>query len=147
MKILLAFGAIGAAVYQLLVYYLTRKKFYSLASAQGTIVKSKLDNYNDLEGKRIYSANIEYSFTHQSQEIVSNQVALRSFQLFPNFNYESGLVSKYKEGSTVIVRYKSENPLESYIEVAPLSILSVVAVLLASAAATAYLVFAKWAVV
>ena len=144
MKSLLAFGALGAALYQLITFLLTRRAFNELPSVKGIVTESKLDDYSDAEGKRVYSANIEFKFTLNNEEYTSNSSALRSFQLVPDHNYECNLVGKYESGDVVTVRYKAGCPDQAYLEVAPLSLMSAAAVLLGSSLAVTYLVYIKF---
>lgn len=141
MKSLLAFGTLAIAFGQFVTYLFTKNKFKSLPITDGVVVSSKLDNYNDVEGKRVYSANIRFKYSLNNKEYEADSIALRSFQLFPFHDYEHELVEKYQEGAAVPVRYFSGNPEKAYLEVAPLSKLSTAALLAATLVALSYLAF------
>lgn len=141
MKSLLALGALAVAFWQLLNYMFTKNRFKNLPIIDGVVISSKLDNYNDVEGKRVYSANIRFRYSLNDKEYEADSIALRSFHLFPFHDYEHELVEKYQEGVVVPVRYFSANPEKAYLEVAPLSKLSTAALLSVTLVALSYLVF------
>ncbi len=143
MKSLLAFGAILAALMQLMSYLWTKKKFAKFEVVKGVITQCEFSDFNDADGTRVYEANIEYKFSHQDQEITSSNVALRSFQLFPLHNFEVDLVGKYEVGQEVDVKLNPNNPANSFLEVAPLSLMSTVALVAAAGLGAAYLITFK----
>lgn len=141
MKSLLAFGTLIVVFGQFITYLITKKRFEGLPSINGVVTHSKLDNYNDVEGKRVYSANLKFKYEVDNKEYESNTAALRSFQIFPFHDYEHELISKYPEGSSISVKYLPETPSKGYLEIAPLSKLSTVALLTVVVVAVGYLIF------
>jgi hypothetical protein len=141
MKSLLAFVALAVSLGQLLSYLITKARFTKLPIVDGIITHSELDDYNDVEGKRVYSANLKFKYFKSGKEYVSDTPTLRSFQFFPFHDYEHELINKYPEGTAVSIRHLPESPHKAFLEVAPLSILSTAALILPSLASGGYLIF------
>lgn len=143
MKIIFAIGVVAGGIFQLVYYVFTKNKFDQLPVALGVILKSTLDDYSDTGGRRVFKANIKYKFKVGGSEFESSNIALRAPQIIPNFNYEYELVETYKEGDEIQVRYMLGDPKNSFIVVAPLSMLSVMAIIVSSILAVTYLLFMR----
>lgn len=140
---MVAIGTMLGAITQLLTYIVTKRNFNKFSVVKGIVVSSKLDNHNDVEGKRVYRANIRFQYTLNGRVFEADTAALRSFQMLPFFNYEDELLEKYSEGEPVDVHYFPEKPSRAYLEVAPFSLMSMVALIVLTAAQLGYLKFLK----
>lgn len=144
MKSLVAIGAIIAALVQFFTYLMTKHKYKGMPSITGKVLECKLDNYSDVDGKRIFKANIEIEYEFEAKSYKCRNPILRSFELFPAHEFESELVDSYKVGDQIEVKVNPVKPINGYIAVAPLSIISSVAIIFAAIAGFSYLYYANF---
>lgn len=109
-----------------------------------TIVKSELDDYHDVDGKRIYIAKVHFSYSFRGNEYVSETPALRGAQMFPLYNYEAKLLKKYQLGEMFNARVVPNVPEYAYLEIAPLSKASTILLPLTIVGYALYLVGLGW---
>lgn len=145
MKSLMAIGALIGGVVQLVSYLIAKSRFKSMVAVDGVILQSKLDDSHDTKGKRSYQANVVYKYVFEGKEYTYNNPVLRSFQLAPNHEYEYEIVGKYKAGQNVKLRLNPNRPHQSYLEIAPLSKMSTVVLIIGTCVSISYLVLVGWA--
>ncbi|QFT54886.1 DUF3592 domain-containing protein [Microbulbifer sp. THAF38] len=119
---------VGLGFCQTFVYQRVKKKWASLPLVDATITRSKLKNFANTEGRRIYEAQIEFGYEYKGEKFYSDTPLLRSPQLFKDNNIEHDLLNKYKEGDSVKVRLLPDSPKNAYIEVERFSTLSAIAI-------------------
>ncbi|WP_444939162.1 DUF3592 domain-containing protein [Microbulbifer sp. JMSA002] len=119
---------VGLGFCQTFVYLRVKKKWASLPLIDATVTKSKLKNFANTEGQRIYEAQIEFEYEYKEEKFYSDTPLLRSPQLFKDNNIEHDLLNRYKEGDSVSVRLLPHSPKNAYIEVERFSTLSAVAI-------------------
>ncbi len=111
---------------QTFLYRKVKKQWATLPEVEGEIVESKLLNHNDLDGNRIYEAQIVFKYRFNGNEFESSTPVLKSPQLFPNKDLEHDLLSRYKVGDMVVVRVLPNRPKLAYLEISPFSKLSAI---------------------
>lgn len=141
MKSIISLGAILAALFQLISYQITKYRYKGMHVTDGVVMHSKLDNYNDVDGKRVFQANIEIEYQFNGSRYLSKFPVLRSFEISPSHNFENDLVAKCKVGESIKVRFNKSNPSKGYIAIAPLSVVSTIGVTLAALLGVAYLCY------
>ncbi len=139
MTSILSVGGILVAFFQLLSYLIVKSKYNNMHVVEGAITHSKLDNYNDVDGKRVFQANIEIEYKFNGRTYISASPVLRSFEFSPSHNFENNLVERYQAGEVVNVRLNENYPASGYIVIAPLSVVSSAGVSLAAIIGVAYL--------
>lgn len=106
----------------ILLYLKIRKYFEKLPIVAAEITHSKLLDYNDVNGKRIWEAEIKFRYRFRGEDYKASTPALRSPQLFdPHWDFESQLVEDNPVGEFVNVRVIPQYPDMAYIAVAPFS--------------------------
>jgi hypothetical protein len=110
-------------VVQIFVYFRLKKMWSSLPVVAATVTESRLLHSN-IGGTTEYEAIIVFSYSFRGREYESKTPALRSVQVFPLYGYESELLDKYKKGEMYNARVFPNLPDTAYLEVAPLSKLS-----------------------
>ncbi|WP_444946667.1 DUF3592 domain-containing protein [Microbulbifer sp. VTAC004] len=113
---------------QTFVYQRVKKKWNSLPVVDAKIKTSKLKNFTNAEGQRVYEAQIEFEYEYMGVKYSSDTPLLRSPQLFKNNNIEHDLLSRYKEGGSVAVRVMPSSPKNAFIEMERFSKLSAVVI-------------------
>jgi Protein of unknown function (DUF3592) len=129
---------------QLLIYRKLRKHWKKLPVVAGTVTESKLRHHSDANGRTVYEADIKFKYKFRGQEYESDTPALRGPQMFPLWEYESKLLSKYEKGEIYNVKIVASKPELAYLEIAPLSKISTVLMPIAILGYGAYLVFVGW---
>jgi len=89
-----------------------------------TISEARLDHRNET-GRTVYEAIIEFQYNFRGRQYESKSPALRGIQVFPLYEYEANLLEKYKEGGIYNARVFPNMPELAYLEIAPLSRLSI----------------------
>lgn len=109
--------------------YFRLKKFYDrYPIVAAKIIHSELLDYNDVDGRRVWEADIKYTYHFRGQDYEGSTPALRGHQLFsPNWDFESQLVDEHKVGDYVNVRVVPACPELAYITIAPFSFWSAIA--------------------
>ena len=74
-------------VIQSLSYLRIRRMWSALPVVIGTITRSKLLDYHDEDGKRVYEADVRVRYVFRGQEYESHTPALRSYRLFPQWHF------------------------------------------------------------
>ena len=129
---------------QLFLYRNLRKRWEKLPVVAGEVTESELRHYSDADGRTIYEANIKFKYTFLGQEYESESPALRGPQMFPLWEYESKLLSKYEKGEIYNVKVLGSKPDMAYLEIAPLSKISVILMPISILGYAVYLVFVGW---
>ena len=111
---------------QVVSYKMLKRNWGKFRVVAGEILESRILHYTDTEGKTVFEARIRFKYQFQGKEYESETPALRGPQLFPLFDYESKLVQRYKRGEIYNIRVHPLEPEIAYLEVAPLSKISVV---------------------
>lgn len=88
------------------------------------VIKSKLNNYNDIDGRRVFESEIMFEYRVNGKLYRSHTPAIKSPQMFPDLNFEYDLVDKYKEGENYQAKINPYNPKQAFLEVAPYTKLS-----------------------
>ncbi|WP_428818665.1 DUF3592 domain-containing protein [Microbulbifer sp. MCCC 1A16149] len=122
--LILAFIGVG----QTYVYRRIQGKWKSFPVVRGEIIESKLANFTNTEGQRVYEANIKFEYDFEGQKYCSDTPLLRSPQLFKDHNFEHELLQKYKVGDRVNVKVLPRSPKVAFIEIEPFSRLSAIAI-------------------
>ncbi|WP_444930358.1 DUF3592 domain-containing protein [Microbulbifer sp. SSSA002] len=117
-----------AGVIQTYIYRRIQGKWRSLPVVRGKIIESKLVNFINTEGQRVYEANIKYKYDFKGQRYYSDTPLLRSPQLFKDHNLEHELLQKYKVGDHVNIKVLPNSPEVAFIEVEPFNRLSAIAI-------------------
>ncbi|WP_111640283.1 DUF3592 domain-containing protein [Marinimicrobium alkaliphilum] len=111
---------------QTIVYLGLRRKSERWPKVAAVITFSKLLNHMDLDNRNVLEAMIHYKYTFLGKEYEGKTPALRGYDMFPSYDYESKLVKKYRPGDTVNAVVCPRAPELCYLEVAPLSKVSTV---------------------
>jgi len=119
--VVLCFLGIG----QTYLYLKLKKHWNSFHIVAATITKSKLFDLTDANGIRKYDAQISFKYRFRGKEYECDTPALRSPQIFPLYEYESTLLDKYKVGEMYNAKVHPNLPEMAFLEIAPLSKLSV----------------------
>ncbi|MCX2796253.1 DUF3592 domain-containing protein [Microbulbifer thermotolerans] len=122
--LILAFIGVG----QTYIYRRIQGKWRSFPVVRGKIIESKLENFTNIEGQRVYEASIKFEYEFEGQRYCSDTPLLRSPQLFKDHNLEHELLKKYKVGDHVDVKVLPRTPEVAFIEVEPFSRLSAIAI-------------------
>jgi len=125
---------------QTVIYFRIKKYWESLPLAAATITEARLFDLTGDYGHRTYEAIISFKYEFLGKEYEANTPALRSPQLFPMYGYEWSLLDKYKVGEMHNVRVHPNMPEVAYLEIAPLSQLSLILLPLLILGYFAYLV-------
>ncbi|WP_299597587.1 DUF3592 domain-containing protein [uncultured Microbulbifer sp.] len=118
----------GLGFAQTFVYSRVNKRWNSLPLVDAKITTSKLKNFTNTEGQRVYEAQIEFEYEYSGAKYRSDTPLLRSPQLFKDNNIEHDLLSRYKEGEKLKVRVIPGSPKDAYIEMERFSRLSAVVI-------------------
>ena len=110
---------------QTYLYLKLKKQWNSFPIVSAVITKSKLFDFTCSGGQRDYEAQISFKYTFRGKDYESDTPALRSPQVFPLYEYESTLLDKYKEGEMYNARVHPNLAEMAFLEIAPLSKLSV----------------------
>ena len=119
--VVLCFLGIG----QTYLYLKLKKHWSSFPVVAATITKSKLFDFTNANGMRSYDAQISFKYRFRSKDYECETPALRSPQVFPLYEYESTLLDKYKVGEIYNAKVHPNFPEMAFLEIAPLSKLSV----------------------
>ena len=94
--ILIVFG-----LFQTFIYFQLKKRIGSWPVVAAKIIKSVLLDYNDVNGERIYEANIEYEYEFRGKIYTVDTPLLKGYEVFTKWDREYELQKKYKEGDVV----------------------------------------------
>ncbi len=117
--ILIAFG-----LFQTFIYFQLKKRMNKWPVVAAKIIKSVLLDYNDVNGERIYEANIEFEYEFRGQNYTSDTPLLKGYEVFTKWDRESELLTKYKEGNIVNARVCPHAPGISFLEISKFDWLS-----------------------
>lgn len=108
-----------------MLYFRLKKNWRFFPVVAGTITESRLFDFTSFDTQRTYEAQIKFKYRFREKDYESNTPALRSPQVFPLYEYEQTLLDKYKVGEIHNVRVHPNLPDMAFLEIAPLSKLSV----------------------
>jgi hypothetical protein len=107
------------------------------------ITEARLSHYNN-GGGTVYEAIIVFQYKFRGVEYESKTPALRGAQIFPLYNFESELIDKYKEGEIYNAKVFPDMPELAYLQIAPLSKVSVFLLPIAMVSLFAYIFGVGW---
>ena len=138
--VILCFLGIG----QTYLYYKLKKNWKYFPVVAATITKSELFDLTSGDGVRSYEAKISFKYSFLGKDYECDTPALRSPQVFPLYEYESTLLDKYKVGEMYNAKVHPNIPEVAFLEIAPLSKLSVFLLPLIIFGYFAYLIGIGW---
>jgi len=106
---------------QTIIYIRIKKVYDRLPVVAAEITGSRLLHQLDLQNIDITEAIIHFKYHFRGKEYESNTPVLRGYELSPDFEFEHGLVKKYRPGDIVNARVVPSVEGLAYLEVAPLS--------------------------
>lgn len=120
-KIIFLFILAGLGLSQTVVYLYLKAKFRRWPVVAAKITQSRLLNQLGVDNENMLEALIRFEYEFRDKKYESSTPALRGYDLFPSYEYESSLVRRYQFGEFTNARVHPECPEVSYLEVAPLS--------------------------
>jgi hypothetical protein len=109
------------------------------------VVEAKLIDHLKVNGGREYRAEVRFTYEYDGKDYESVTAALHGPLMFPLWNYEWQLLKKYKVGESYMGRLFPGNPRLAYLEIAPLSKMSVIGLPLVTIGYTIFM-FGYWLV-
>ena len=118
---------VALGLFQTLVYLLLRTQIASWNRVSAEIIDSRYVDQLGPGGEDIVKGIVAYKYEFCGKEYVSEEPAIRGYEMFPNKTYEKQLTEKYRKGMPVYAYVHEEAPDMAYLEVAPLSRVSTIA--------------------
>ncbi len=129
---------------QFYLYRKVKQRWERMPVVAAIITKSALRDYNDLNGNRVYEADIRFEYQFRGNSYESVTPSLEGPALGPRWNYATELVDRYAVGEMYNARVIPEQPDVAYLEVASLNKVAVVLVPALTVAYGLYLFGIVW---